>query len=1026
MFESKRPLRHSIRFRARRGQTLIVVLAVLFVLLFIGGLFVAQIARNLTAAGRSRDTQTADALADAGINYCDRQLTFSEDGADWRPIPSAPITNGTDTKGVTDPDAYWLQLGFTRVAFNGGRALVRVTYDPHPDDPRSQLLRIESVGRPGDVGNGSDPTVFVQNGVAPRLRSEKVAYKRIGLTDYLRFITNKDKSERENFLGTPSFGRDVATVFGDPIIADKYPAGIDTTSNNIFYSGGIWANSNLKMGGNTYIYVSARGNKDALGKPNFALSPEGVFATGNITVSQITKDPVTGNPLTSNPLGLTDASHQVFINQKIEEKPAENTDPNLDDNIIRPTGDPLYSAKNGTVRDGSSDPDRFGYTRGLSYIDPPIIDGYVDSSGTLRYRALTRESGTWLNQSFNTGQAGWGRNVYVDNDGDRQIETARPGVGGGYSLRADWLDPRGGFGVNNWNGPHYEPPGVIVELHGDSIRLIRNDGKLFRDPLGNTITQQGGKVIDIPLADIDRSHFQVFNPNTGVYEEFPLPHLDYDGDDPTQTSKPYTDPHSYGVNLVILAEGNVRVRGVYGIHTDASKTQENYDPTDPSARVSKLARVHLTIVSGGTAYIDGNVLKGDDDKASTCAILAKDYVCINTTQFLRPQNQGSIWSPDGNAEDDGFKTEIGLTRPSYDTSFSFGIDPGNYNTGQFLFLRHSALSANGAYINMQVNPALEDGSGNSLFNFDGNTVYSLLGTDSVSPNFELRAFDLAGAGTLNSTPGYDNYFRFMLDQTGQNSLIHGTADYLLGNAMVAPLDIRVEALLYAQERSFFVIPGYNLNPNRNDTWQKWLSSNNNPNLRTRPSYSTPLDPKKVSKDMYPFYGEPTDVRITVFGAVAENYTASEGDQAAWMAKWGYIPAQFGSSDKFVPDIHLRAHDPNVPGDDASLDFRTPFEVNQAGNPAINEGRSITRGLRFVYDPALAMPYMNPTKADLAGSANSSLRQSRALRVLVRAELKNSNGDTILPEIRQTLPPVPKLPVCPGLLFTGNSEQVIGK
>ena len=45
---------------------------------------------------------------------------------------------------------------------------------------------------------------------------------------------------------------------------------------------------------------------------------------------------------------------------------------------------------------------------------------------------------------------------------------------------------------------------------------------------------------------------------------------------------------------------------------------------------------HITIVTGGTAYIEGNLLKGTPD--SSISILAHDYVCINTTQFLAGAN----------------------------------------------------------------------------------------------------------------------------------------------------------------------------------------------------------------------------------------------------------------------------------------------------------------------------------------------------------------------------------------------------
>src|SRR5258708_2687405 len=122
--------------RSRRGQSLIVAVIVLFVLLFIGGIFVGLVARNLSNSGRARDTIRALALAEAGIGYCDLFLMSSPEGADWRPAPT-PIVN------IQDPDRLWLQGGdWTRVPLTDGRALVRVTYQPafitDPADPLGQ------------------------------------------------------------------------------------------------------------------------------------------------------------------------------------------------------------------------------------------------------------------------------------------------------------------------------------------------------------------------------------------------------------------------------------------------------------------------------------------------------------------------------------------------------------------------------------------------------------------------------------------------------------------------------------------------------------------------------------------------------------------------------------------------------------------------------------------------------------------------------------------------------------------------
>ncbi|HZO87941.1 MAG TPA: hypothetical protein VFB38_06335 [Chthonomonadaceae bacterium] len=1077
MTETVRRSRPQFHVRARRGQTLIVAIAVIFILLFIGGVFVAQVARNLVAAGRSRDVQDAQSLAEAGIQYCNTELTNSTEGADWRPAPTPPMVTTADAFGTTDPDYFWLSKGFSRVLFPGGRALVRVTYDPHPADPRSQLLKIESIGRSGDLGNGLDPTVFVQTNseAAIRgLRRELIAYKQIGLTDYLRYITDKDRRHQEAVIGVPDVGHRVAMMLGNPLLA--YTNGNTGTNNGEWLPGAaIRSNPDLRLVGNVFFYTNPQ------------LPSNGIYASGKFRVTPT---------IDMNGDGKVDSQDaQAFVNQN----PQQPANPN---NVIYDSDDPNHTTNGGLVRDMSNQPDKFGYPNNIPYLDPPRIDTYTEGSGVLRYRALTRDSGVWLKDNngklYNTGQNGWGRGIYINNPQDLQRETTRRGVSGSYSLRADWLNPNAQFAQSYWQGPFYRPPGVQIELLGDRIRLTRSDDNVFTKPDGTPITAQGGKVIEIPLADDERANY-TFPDGTSIQ----LLPLDKDGDEPPaagQTdNRPFGDRNSYGVNLVLMAEGNVRVKGVYGAVTDSR------DTTKPH-----LGRVHLTIVSGGTAYIEGNILKGDGyldasgvqhlERASTCAILAKDYVTVNTTMFLTPENQTNVFSrttPDL----DAFSVEIGLSRPTFDASFAFGVNPNLYTTnGQtspvFLLLRHAALNPGPSYINLLLNPALTTLPGGQQanpfypFNMNGPSLNGqqvpppqtyMLGlrflqppnnsipipvfdSASVTPNFEMRAFPLDIANTVNrivTDPGYPNLLRFQTDQTAP-ALIQsfgitapGASDYLLGGAMVAPLDIRIEALLYAQDNSFFVIPGYSFNPDPKDSRQAFLANGRRPSYSIDPNGNV-LDSQadKQAKDAFPFYGEPMDVRITIYGAVAENNTASQGDQAAWMAKWGYIPAAFGSTGLQslnpqalpasqvipVPDDHLRVHDPDgyTPGDDRTVDFRTPQEQNTD-----NKDIPITRGLRFEYDPALAMPYQHPTDAsflsgDLSGdSLNAAyttsdylrdptyLRSLRALRVKVWPAQLNNNGQIILNEVRQVLPPVPRLPVCPGLLYFGDSERNIG-
>src|SRR5262249_4488329 len=138
-------------------------------------------------------------------------LENSPDGADWRPAPT-PLDPVLE---INDPDKRWIDDGYSRVEFGshkpGGRALIRVSYSPGYIDgnpanglnPLGKYIKIEAVGRVGFIDR-NDPTTYV-NQPAPRLRREFVAYKELGLTDFLRFVTNKDKDTKAvASFGVPS------------------------------------------------------------------------------------------------------------------------------------------------------------------------------------------------------------------------------------------------------------------------------------------------------------------------------------------------------------------------------------------------------------------------------------------------------------------------------------------------------------------------------------------------------------------------------------------------------------------------------------------------------------------------------------------------------------------------------------------------------------------------------------------------------------------------------------------------------
>jgi hypothetical protein len=92
--------------------------------------------------------------------------------------------------------------------------------------------------------------------------------------------------------------------------------------------------------------------------------------------------------------------------------------------------------------------------------------------------------------------------------------------------------------------------------------------------------------------------------------------------------------------------------------------------------------------------------------------------------------------------------------------------------------------------------------------------------------------------------------------------------YLLGPVAIAPpreaepLPVQIDALVYAQNGSWFIIPG------------PWFNE----------------DPDEMGQDptanLYPGYHEPLNIRLSFYGAITENMPADLGSVAEWTNKWG--------------------------------------------------------------------------------------------------------------------------------------------
>ncbi|MFM7322744.1 MAG: hypothetical protein ACKO5K_14660 [Armatimonadota bacterium] len=364
----KTPLRTFLDAPARRrrhslaGQSLTVVIVVMFLLLFVGGLFIALVVNNLRDARDAAKRSSADKYAEAGLKYLDEQLLRSPEGADWRPVPddlpgdqntAADPYDPVNDIDPRDPDYDWLRESnpgrdgydaagnpldfgpYTRVTFggptpsagnNGGRALVRISYRPYDpaagpvDDPRAErkYLRLDAIGRVGSI-DPADPTTY-SNTEDKSLRRELTARKAIGLTDYLRFVTNKENRSVEAALGAPNLVVDAPAASA----GGRQPVAPTPREIVSVFDGPMRFNTGLAFYGVNVLNLDARRN-DAL------------EVSGGIRLDRVAGDTTAPTP--------TDPT-RVYVNG-----PGTGV-PNL-----LPSGSSRFDTLDGLIRDNPAGPD---------------------------------------------------------------------------------------------------------------------------------------------------------------------------------------------------------------------------------------------------------------------------------------------------------------------------------------------------------------------------------------------------------------------------------------------------------------------------------------------------------------------------------------------------------------------------------------------------------------------------------------------------------------------------------------------
>lgn len=1067
----------------RRGQTLVVALAVLFLLVLLGGIFVTMVVRNLQRTTRQTRTDTSLSLAMAGLQYASQQFRSSEEGSDWRPSPSEPLwrnpqpppnisaplaypdpqriydLNGSgaleaDELRRLDPDAQWLDPAttngrpFVRIATGRGRFLLRVTYLPQwrfagaaseangvrdEFDSASQLIHVEAIGRPGEIDT-NDPSFFAQDATVEGVTKpvgplRKVdAFVPVGLVDQLWWITNLTGERGPADMGVPAF-EDGHRV---PI---EYPS---------LFNGTLRSNVDVRWHGRTLFRVyPARG--------------EGVFIRGKVVFAVRGNAPQQGQPgfqpTNLSVLTLDDNGSPSLVPQPPGGPPVIPPD-NQDDN---PANDAPLSPINPTfpnpAPEGESNTAQFNSVRMLNagrelkhavldelfergtaaagltperaqsirMLRAPRLDQKNSATGVSRWLSLTRDSGATITitdagqqKLINTGwyaltnpsgnpqmQAFRARGLYLDNFGDIQYPGDRNAV------KDEWLQ-RGNSDSRRrgWLGDHYIP--TVVEngvAHPVAEMLLT---RAPRDPnLAVSSTNPVVPKMRITRFDTDQRQLNLA-PETGRQRKFyALSSINPANKTGTLTPIGQTQDFEYPENGVVYFEGSVRVRGMVGV---------NYDPANGAIAEQATRPRSLSIVSGGSIYIEGNLTRV---RGWNLALLAHDFVTLNPTMFTRIDPGDDVVVEADTFGENGQPTGYHFNIPQgSDLDFTIASANALNLANSYMHVRHSAVqesarSETSVVLNLPFlgpaptpwpdwnrdrydfgqNPPSTPPPPPSPGYITGQQRYYLFTPLPAIPpaapwpwattniqtvpgqpaNFERKSFVLGGAATLPA--GFEGRFRMQVGpKDGPNGpeMSGDGQPYWLSRVAIMPRDqplrIRVEAVMYAYHGSWFVIPPPFFNDNPVDDYQNYTSSG----LRAQGT-------QPVNTADHPFHNEPLNVEIEIVGAITENMPAETADKAAWTRALWQDPDRYQ-----VPPVNSA---PARTGYQPNIIYRFDHDLRR-----MVRARVVRTGEEFI-------AYVAPLPA--GGSLPPGVVDLQALRSTMAAGPVNSYVET--------LPLLPRLP-----------------
>ena len=579
--------------------------------------------------------------------------------------------------------------------------------------------------------------------------------------------------------------------------------------------------------------------------------------------------------------------------------------------------------------------------------------------------------------------------------------------------------------AGSWEGPYFVPDACYLRLLPDGFAIVRpgNSGEqqnqesaFWRDP--NTGASTGESVCRYRIRTIagqtwilnSIQHPNLVNQPAGVL-------LDTDF---TNNGMPFEgliyfegDVRVRGVipthhQLTVVSMGNIYVDGSI---TKGVVTEGGAIINEPSrSMISLLARDHVAVnTTQFFAPVPNDLFDTKDDSplpdTPTPVELGVDGDAgVDSDIQLQAQ---LLLQSEADPANPAISVFNPLTWQPYATSYASwaGINAVGSDLNTFLTLVSSANDSGPSYVSLGIMPVTYADPGaatevaylfSRVFNFGvaglvtfnaadplftpGNKIpiYGLADPNiNVFPKFETVQFPLVNNPGWAYAPGQRRlvppggnpeglYEMALMDETLvrlRNNAIGttGQKEYLLARSAVTPYDVRIEASLYAQYGSFYVIPGPWFNMNTDDTRDRFNADVANVGLD---------EAQRLRFERYgntpqvPFSAEPLDVKVTILGAVSMNLPAPISRQAEWLQKWGWIPREIGGTGQFIPWQHVPR------GYDLSTRLAVPNFV-------------------IVHDPALAGASADgvfPIRTDASGRA---------------------------------LPPTPRLPVSPTLVYFGD-------